>query len=401
MKQPSTQKVTDIAPQWPDGYNKSEVPKATYGNTLAALRNATVEVRYDTFRNKMMVQGHDLAGEGEVSDHVISILRHLIYEKFRFHPTESNTREAITVIGRQHMFNPVADWLSGLKWDGKPRVDMLFSTYLGAKNTALNRAFARKMLCAMVRRAKEPGHKFDHMVILEGEQDIGKSRFCADLAGDPELFNDTPILNKEAKAQMEAVEGKWVFEIAELQGMKRAEIEKVKAFVSRPRDRERKAYGRFRTEVPRTCIFIGTTNAEFYLKDTTGNRRYWPVMVRRYDQEAFLRDRDQIFAEAVVLEPKEKLWLEDENLREAAVIAQEKRMEPNPYAERLNELHGEEVGEEERIFAKDVWRFLGIETLSGQNQASKIVADAMRHLGWKRRRLRIGKIMGHGYVRKL
>src|SRR4029077_7475637 len=116
------------------------------------------------------------------------------------------------------------------------------------------------------------------------------------------LFNDTPILNKEAKAQMEAVEGKWVIEIAELQGMRKAEIEKVKAFISRCHDRERKAYAHFRTEIPRTCVFIGTTNAEFYLKDVTGNRRFWPVKVARYDHKAFLHDRDQIFAEAVELE---------------------------------------------------------------------------------------------------
>jgi len=395
--------VTPLAPTgWPDGcYAASGAPKPTYGNTLVAIERAGIKVRYDTFRNKLMIEGHDLTGESEVLDHVVSALRHLIYEKFNFHPADSTTHEAIVVIGRRNMFNPVADWLHGLKWDGVARVDTLFSKYLGAKNTALHRVFARKLLCAMVKRAIEPGHKFDHIVILEGEQDIGKSRFCADLAGTPEFFNDTPVLNKEPKAQMEAVEGKWVFEIAELQGMKRAEIEKVKAFVSRTFDRERKAYGHFRTEVPRSCVFIGTTNAETYLKDMTGNRRFWPLRVQWYDHAAFLRERDQIFAEAVVLAPKENLWLDDDDLREAAALAQTKRMEPNPYSERLNDIQGTEVGDEERIFSQDVWRHLGIETISAQYQASKIVADAMRQLGWERKRLRIDDVVGHGYARKL
>jgi predicted P-loop ATPase len=356
------------APRWPDGVNStSGLPKSTYGNVLAAITHMEITVQYDIFRGKMMVAGIDLTGEGEVSDHVVSMLRHLIYDKYGFHPNESITREAITVMGRQHQFNSVSDWLTGLEWDRTPRVDTMLSTYLGAKNNKFNRAISRKMLCAMVRRAQVPGTKFDHMVILEGDQDLGKSRFCSDLAGGAELFNDTPVLNKEPKAQMEAVEGKWVVEIAELQGMRKAEIEKVKAFVSRTCDRERKAYAHFRAEVPRTCVFIGTTNAEFYLKDVTGNRRFWPVKVERYDHGAFMRDRDQIFAEAVVLERDEKLWLDDDNLRELAASAQEKRMEPNPYTEKLKTLYGEEVHGEERIFAKDVWRHLGIDTLQSVN----------------------------------
>ena len=135
--------------------------------------------------------------------------------------------------------------------------------------------------------------------------------------------------------------------------------------------------------MPRTCVFIGTTNAEFYLKDVTGNRRFWPVKVKRYDHTAFMRDRDQLFAEAVVLEKNEKLWLDDDNLRELAATAQEQRMEPNPYTERLKTLRGEVHHHGERIFARDVWHHLGIDTLASQYQAQRIVADAMRQNGWR------------------
>jgi predicted P-loop ATPase len=389
--------------KWPDGVNRQGVPKTSYGNVLAAIGYLRWEVRYDTFRNKMMVEGHDLMGEGEVSDHVIITLRDLIYKKFKFHPPDRTTRDAITVIGRQHMFNPIEDWLLELKWDGTARVERMFTKYLGAKNQHLTRAIARKLMCAMVRRARKPGTKFDYMIILEGDQDIGKSRFCQNLAGRADLFTDTSVLNRETKAQMESVEGKWVVEIAELQGMQKAEIDRVKAFLSRDQDRERKAYAHFRTEVPRTCICIGTTNSETYLKDPTGNRRFWPVRVVSYDHEAFLRDRDQIFAEAVVLEPNENLWLDSDDLRELAALAQEQRMEPNPYVDRLRKLVGVKYDGEERIFASDVWRFLGIndEELERQHKLRNVIADAMRQLGWRRKIVRIEEEVKRGYWRPL
>ena len=245
-------------------------------------------------------------------------MRSRIYDQFGFNPATEDTYQALIDIGRQHMFNPVVDWLNEQKWDGRKRAERLFVDYLG-RETALHRAFARKLLCAMVKRVQEPGVKFDFMVILEGPQDVGKSLFCVDLAVRPEWFNDAPVLNRDSKAQMEAVEGKWVIEAAELQGIGKAEVEKVKSFITRTHDRERRAYGRFRAEVGRTCVIIGTTNETAYLKDMTGNRRFWPVAVEKYDQGAFLRDREQIFAEAVTLARTEKLWLDDRKLYAAAI----------------------------------------------------------------------------------
>lgn len=126
------------------------------------------------------------------------------------------------------------------------------------------------------------------------------------------------------------------------------------------------------------------------------------MKVERYDHKAFLRDRDQIFAEVVVLEKNENLWFDNDDLRELAMKAQEQRMEPNPYTEKLRELTGvEEVGDEERIFAEDVWLFLRIDTLPGQFQAGRIVADAMRQNGWRSKRLRIGDKVRHGYWRRV
>jgi predicted P-loop ATPase len=240
----------------------------------------------------------------------------------------------------------------------------------------------------MVKRVKEPGTKFDFMVIIEGKQDIGKSLFCEDLAARKEWFTDTPVLNKDSKVQMEAIEGKWVIEAAELQGIGKAEVEKVKGFVTSTHDRERAAYAHFRSEIPRTCIIIGTTNEQFYLKDMTDNRRFWPVEVRSYDRTAFLRDRAQIFAEAVVLAETEKLWLDDPKLQRQAIRAQERRMEPNPYYEKLEDFRGTDVGDEERAHNHEVWAALGLDK-TPTSGVSKAIAKAMRKHGWERRKVRI------------
>jgi predicted P-loop ATPase len=258
-------------------------------------------------------------------------------------------------------------------------------------------------MCALASRILRPGTKFDHVLTIWGEQDIGKSLFCKDLAGADDLFNDTRILDRDTKAQMEAVEGKLVIELAELAGFSKADIEKVKAFITRAIDRERPAYGRFRKETPRTCIFIATTNNQHFLRDSTGNRRFWPVKVTRYAREQFLRDRDQLLAEAVVrLNDGEKLWIDDPELKHAVAVLNETHMEINPYAEQLTHLEGTQVGDEERVHSASVWQYLGMDKASVQIRASRDVAAAMKRLGWQRKDglLRIGKNSKHGYFRQ-
>src|SRR5690606_5186613 len=141
---------------------------------------------------------------------------------------------------------PVCEYLDSLDWDGTPRLSRWLTSYLGAEDTELNRAIGRLVLVAAVRRAREPGGKFDTIVVLEGRiQGEGKSTALAILAG-RENFSDQDILALDAKAQMENVEGVWIYEICELEGMTRADVSKVKAFASRQEDRARPAYGRFR-----------------------------------------------------------------------------------------------------------------------------------------------------------
>jgi predicted P-loop ATPase len=156
--------------------------------------------------------------------------------------------DAIRDKALHNAFNPLVDWLYSLKWDGAPRLDQLLIKYMGADNTPLHRAFGRKLICAMVMRAQYPGIKYDYVLVLIGLQGIGKSLFCHDLAWHPDYYTDSSVISRQPRAQAEAVEGKWVVELAELQGLKEAKLEQLKAFIVRTHERERAVYTTRRPE---------------------------------------------------------------------------------------------------------------------------------------------------------
>ena len=200
-----------------------------------------------------------------------------------------------------HVFNPVQDYLTGLKWDGQPRLDTLFIDYLGAEDTAYTRAVTRKTFVAAVARAMIPGSKFDNMLILCGPQGIGKSTILAKMSKG--WFNDS-IRTFEGKDAAELLQGVWLIEVAELDAFRRTDVACIKQFLSLTADRYRQAYGRNVTEFKRRCVFFGTCNNTDFLRDETGNRRFWPVDTRIQDpkKDVFTdltnAEIDQIWAEA-------------------------------------------------------------------------------------------------------
>ena len=200
-----------------------------------------------------------------------------------------------------HVFNPVQDYLTGLKWDGQPRLDTLFIDYLGAEDTAYTRAVTRKTFVAAVARAMIPGSKFDNMLILCGPQGIGKSTILAKMSKG--WFNDS-IRTFEGKDAAELLQGVWLIEVAELDAFRRTDVACIKQFLSLTADRYRQAYGRNVTEFKRRCVFFGTCNNTDFLRDETGNRRFWPVDTRVQDpkRDVFTdltnAEIDQIWAEA-------------------------------------------------------------------------------------------------------
>lgn len=229
--------------------------------------------------------------------------------------SQRNYQIAVTKVADDRSYHPIREYLAALpEWDGVPRVDTLLIDYLGAEDNSYVRAVTRKTLCAAVRRVQEPGVKFDTMLVLNGPQGIGKSTLISRLAG--EWFSDSLNLSDtKDKTAAEKLQGYWILEIGELAGLRKAEVETLRSFLSRQNDIYRAAFGRRATPHPRQCIFFGTTNAESgYLRDTTGNRRFWPVKTPgggvKHSWELTNEDISQIWAEVLVLvENGEKLHL--------------------------------------------------------------------------------------------
>ena len=233
--------------------------------------------------------------------------------------------DAVAFIQEQNSFHPVRDYLNGLLWDGTPRVDTLFIDYLGAEDTAYSRAVARKVLAAAVARVMTPGCKFDNMPVLIGKQGIGKSHLLSILGG--EWFSDS-ITTINGKEGYEALHGSWIIEWAELSAARKTDIESMKQFISKREDRYRKAYARRVTDNPRQCVFIGTTNDDEFLRDYTGNRRFWPLQTdaAKATKGIFTdlpKERDQIWAEAVAIWKKHEPLYMDGSLSQTALAIQE------------------------------------------------------------------------------
>lgn len=182
--------------------------------------------------------------------------------------------DAVNVVAQENRFHPVRSYLEGCTWDGVPRVDTLLVDYLGADDNEYTRAVTRKTLAAAVARIFRPGCKFDYMLTLRGRQGLGKSALIGKLGG--QWFSDS-FTTMQGKEAYEQVMGVWLMEVGELAGMRKAEAEIIKLFISKQTDRFRPAYGRRLQEFPRQCVFIGTTNETQFLRDTTGNRRFWVV----------------------------------------------------------------------------------------------------------------------------
>lgn len=229
---------------------------------------------------------------------------------------------AVVAVAFENRAHPVREYLEGLAWDGTPRLARWLTTYLGVRETDYSRAVGAFMLRAAVARVLTPGCKVDTMLVLQGEQGAYKSTAIKVLCGAPWFTDDlSDFGSKDAAMQLRGV---WFVEVPELGGMVRAEVERVKAFFSRAVERYRTAYGRHVEDQPRQCVFFGTTNADTYLKDETGNRRFWPVLcgaVGAIDLEAIARDRDQLWAEAVADIKAGERWYLDK-IKDAKALKQ-------------------------------------------------------------------------------
>lgn len=231
--------------------------------------------------------------------------------------------DALALEIEKRRFHPIVDYLKSLVWDGVPRVNNLLIDYFGADDNLYTKAAIRKSLCAAVARVFVPGTKFDTALILVGPQETYKSTFIKKLGRT--WFSDT-FSTVQGKESFEQLQGAWIIEMAELSGLKKAEVESIKHFMSKREDQYRPAYGRTVETYKRQCVFFGTTNKDDFLRDPTGNRRFLPVDVRpEFIKKSVIDDLtdeeiDQIWAEAYALyKAGETLYMTGEEDRLAKV----------------------------------------------------------------------------------
>ena len=307
---------------WRDGLIRDK-----HGNILNNLHNIGLIMTYDPFMRKIvfnqLADGMEIKGELPWDHSETNFWRDADDSQLIFYVDQNygtfsqrNYDIAVTKCVDDRKYHPIKDYFSSLPaWDHIPRVDTLLIDYLGAADNPYVRAVTRKTLCAAVTRVYHPGTKFDTMLVLNGPQGIGKSTLIARLA--MEWFSDSLTLSdmNDGKTAPEKLQGYWIHEIGEMAGMKKADLEKVKSFISRQDDKYRAAFGRRVTPHPRQCVFFGTTNAENgFLRDVTGNRRYWvvttPGIGARKPWELDQETINQIWAETIrLVEEGEKLYL--------------------------------------------------------------------------------------------
>ncbi|PWU08141.1 MAG: hypothetical protein C5B51_08290 [Terriglobia bacterium] len=316
-------------------------------------------------------------------------------------------RRVVDAVARRDSYHPVRDYLESLPpWDGVPRICTWLIDYCGVESSGVNpnsyaMAVGAKFLIAAVKRIMEPGVKCDSVLVLEGQQGIGKSTVPRILAGD-EWFSDqlADMGSKDASMQLRGV---WIVELSELDVLNRAELARAKAFLSQQSERFRLPYGRRIVQVPRQCVFVGTTNADSWLKDETGGRRFWPVRCRKIDLDGLRRDRDQLWAEALYqYRAGATSWLDDPELVREAAEEQHARYQADVWQEqiakwleapieRMDE-RGHAVasfsGDRNSVTIDDVLHHCIGKRLETWNQSDKNrIAACLRALGWERHRV--------------
>jgi Virulence-associated protein E-like domain/RepB DNA-primase N-terminal domain len=347
-----------LSPFWVDKTTNGAPDTRSIFNVASFLDWADIKIRWNEFSHKIEIAG--LEGFAELNDAAelkIWSGAHAI----GFRVTRPFLFDCLNALALHVSHHPVIEYFDNLTWDKTARLDMVLTDYAGAEDNEYTRCVAAKTMIAMVRRIRKPGTKFDQMPVAEGPQGIGKSSFLRLLTPNADWFTDDMAMTLQSKEINEKTEGIMLAEVPELQKMRAADLEHIKAMISRQVDKARPAYGRRALSVPRQFIMWGTVNTEeknalgiqcAYLKDPTGNRRFWPLRFNGKVKLAELKANiDQIWAEAVERERNGESIEMPEALWKYAEKEQNARMEADPWIELLSNELGEREG---KILIQDI-----------------------------------------------
>ncbi len=373
--------------------NAAGTPRAIVSNVLQCLRGdpwLRGVVGWDEFAGRVLLRRNPpwftkVPVGAEWSDALDVLLAEYLQREWGLMVGSALVAEAVQASALENAFHPVRDYLKALRWDGEPRIDGFLVDYFGVAPSEFVFQVGKKWLIGAVARIFQPGAKVDTMLILEGEQGIGKSSGLAALAG--EWFADS-LGDIRTKESAEQIQGKWVVEIAELDSLNRAEESAIKAFLSRTSDRFRPAYGRRAIDVPRQTVFAGTTNGDAYLKDPTGGRRFWPVRCGRVAVDRLRSERDQLWAEAVARHREGVTWwLNAEVESEAREVQAARRLE-DPWEAEISDWLNRRV--DRFPTCTEILYGCFDKHKSTCTRADEMrVSACMKRLGWERIRMRI------------
>lgn len=375
--------VNPYAPTVPEDLilNSKGGIKICSANLRLVLQQLGIKIVFDEFDRMYRVYGFNHFGE-DLNDTIIREVGRLAEEQFAFQIPMASLSDWLYNTGDHNRTHPVREYLSSLVWDGVPRVEKWLSTYSDAEDSAYTRTVGAVSLVACVRRIFKPGCKHDTMLLLEGPQGGEKSTALKVLAVREQWYGEDIQLGDDGKKVMENLSGKWIVEAAEVVGLRKGDTDKLKTFMSRTTDRGRMAYARMPETRYRQFVIFGTTNHSNYLSDDTGNRRFWPVHVTRFDIPSLRRDVSQLWAEAVELYKNEKFFVMDPSLYKVAAVQQTKRetVYDDPMFDTLSEFNDIEEG---IVSKKELWSALEANSVGSAHVFGKRVKAILAKMGWQ------------------
>ncbi|QKL07897.1 toprim domain-containing protein [Pseudomonas putida] len=342
-------------------------------------------IGYNAFSSKIMrLRAAPYGGvPGEWSDiDDMRVMKWLAQQGLRV--KASHVVEAVSVVAHDNAFHPVCTYLAKLEWDRVPRLERWLHEIFGVPRNEYSAKVGKRWMISAVARVMKPGCKADAVMILEGAQGAGKSTALGILGG--EWFMDTPFTLGDKDA-FQAIRGKWIVELGELDSFNKAESTKAKQFFSASIDTYRESYGRRTSDVPRQCVFAGTTNQDEYLKDATGNRRYWPVACVKVDLEALRRVRDQLWAEAMFCYQAGDIWWVTREEEELFTTEQEERFVVDEWEGPILKWLEESQAGETVTGSEVLGQALNLDPGHWGKPEQMRVGSIMHRLGWRRRRL--------------